>query len=260
MTQLCPVYPVIQAGARRRGRGDQPHGVRVGQNLLLEVLWETQTGRPPASWPAACTSPPRPWSAGHPDGHRRAGSASPTPRTPAWSGRTSPTRPGRVRQAIERDRDQPEQHITATLTSAEREHLRSALIKIIDQRPRPAPGRAQGRRLQGPGGGCSGGGRSGSRRRGRAAAGRGSVRRGRSQAAEPGPAAARDAAGTRGLVASRADTTAVIAAISSAVGRPRTPPTAIRRSPGLSVITGHLDLDAAEPVPIRVPQPLPGLL
>jgi hypothetical protein len=63
-----------------------------------------------------------------------------------------------VRRAVERERDELEQRMTATLTSAEREHLRSSLIKIIDQlggepaaadRPRasfpgPSPGADQG--------------------------------------------------------------------------------------------------------------------
>jgi hypothetical protein len=38
-----------------------------------------------------------------------------------------------VRHAVEQERDELEQRMTATLTSAEREHLRSALIKIIAQ-------------------------------------------------------------------------------------------------------------------------------
>jgi hypothetical protein len=49
-----------------------------------------------------------------------------------------------VRRAIEQERDELEQRMTATLTSAEREHLRSALIKIIaqladDPVPNPPP-------------------------------------------------------------------------------------------------------------------------
>ena len=50
-----------------------------------------------------------------------------------------------VRRAIEQERDELEQRMTATLTSAEREHLRSALTKIIDQlagdQARPSPRR-----------------------------------------------------------------------------------------------------------------------
>jgi DNA-binding MarR family transcriptional regulator len=38
-----------------------------------------------------------------------------------------------VRQAVEQERDELEHRMTATLTPAEREHLRSALIKIIAQ-------------------------------------------------------------------------------------------------------------------------------
>ncbi|HUY46566.1 MAG TPA: MarR family transcriptional regulator [Streptosporangiaceae bacterium] len=38
-----------------------------------------------------------------------------------------------VRSAIEQERDELEQRATATLTRAEREHLRSALVKIIAQ-------------------------------------------------------------------------------------------------------------------------------
>ena len=67
------------------------HGVRVGQNLLLEVLWETD-GLTPGELAARLqvATPTVVKSA-----NRACWSASRTRRTPAWSGCISPTGPGR---------------------------------------------------------------------------------------------------------------------------------------------------------------------
>ena len=57
-----------------------------------------------------------------------------------------------MRRAVEQERDDLERRMTATLTSAEREHLRSALIKIIAQLAGdPAPAQAPGPAFPGPG-------------------------------------------------------------------------------------------------------------
>ena len=119
------------------------HGVRVGQNLLLEVLWETD-GLTPGELAARCTWPRRPWSS-RPTGWppRACCCASPTRRMPAWSGCTLPTGPGPCARPSNGSAEELERRMTATLIPAEREHLRSALIKIIAQLSDP-PGPAGG--------------------------------------------------------------------------------------------------------------------
>ncbi len=123
------------------------HGVRVGQNLLLEVLWETDGLTPgelarrlQVATPTVVKSANRMAAAGllvrKPD------------RVDARLVRLYLTDQARaVRRAVEQERDDLERRMTATLTPAEREHLRSALIKIIaqlagDLAPAQAPGPA----------------------------------------------------------------------------------------------------------------------
>jgi MarR family transcriptional regulator for hemolysin len=109
------------------------HGVRVGQNLVLEVLWDTDgltpgdlANRLGVTVPTMVKSATRMEAAG-----------LLTRRRDDKDGRlvrlylTDHARS--VRGAIEDARSQLEQHVTATLTSAERRHVQSALTKIIKQ-------------------------------------------------------------------------------------------------------------------------------
>ncbi len=127
------------------------HGVRVGQNVLLEVLWETDgltpgelAARLHLATPTVVKSADRMAAAGL---LRRQ-------RDPA-DGRlvrlylTGQARA--VRRAVEQERDELERQMTATLTPAEREHLRSALIKIIAQLA-GSPGPAEPDGAAGPAG------------------------------------------------------------------------------------------------------------
>jgi MarR family transcriptional regulator, organic hydroperoxide resistance regulator len=109
------------------------HGVRVGQNLLLEVLWETDgltpgelAARLHVATPTVVKSANRMATAG-------LLVRKPDPADARLVRLYLTDRARSVRRAVERERDELEQRMTATLTSAEREHLRSSLIKIIDQ-------------------------------------------------------------------------------------------------------------------------------
>jgi MarR family transcriptional regulator, organic hydroperoxide resistance regulator len=109
------------------------HGVRVGQNLLLEVLWETDgltpgevAGRLHVATPTVVKSANRMVAAGLLIRKRDLADARLV--------RLYLTDRARgVRRAVEQERDELERRMTATLTPDEREHLRSALIKIIAQ-------------------------------------------------------------------------------------------------------------------------------
>jgi MarR family transcriptional regulator for hemolysin len=109
------------------------HGVRVGQNLVLEVLWETD-GLTPGELASqlGVTVPTMVKSA-----TRMEAAGLLIRRRDDKDGRlvrlylTEHARS--VRGAIEEARSQLEQHATATLTSAERKHVQSALTKIIKQ-------------------------------------------------------------------------------------------------------------------------------
>jgi MarR family transcriptional regulator for hemolysin len=132
------------------------HGVRVGQNLLLEVLWESDgltpgelAARLQVATPTVVKSANRMATAG-------LLLRKPDPADARLVRLYLTDRARAVRQAVERERDELEQRMTATLTPAERAHLRSALIKIIAQlSDSPGPAGAGG----GPSG--AGGGRSG---------------------------------------------------------------------------------------------------
>jgi MarR family transcriptional regulator, organic hydroperoxide resistance regulator len=109
------------------------HGVRVGQNLVLEVLWRTDGLTPGelagvlhVATPTVVKSANRMAAAGLV--RRR--------RDPADARLVRlylTDRARQVRAEIERERDELERRATATLTEAERAHLMSALRKIIDQ-------------------------------------------------------------------------------------------------------------------------------
>src|ERR1035438_799638 len=136
-----------RASKLMRGAVDEAmshHGVRVGQNLVLEVLWETDgltpgelADRLHVATPTMVKSANRMAAAGligrrrDPAGGLPAGRRAPGP---ARRPRIYLTERARlVRGAIEQERDELERRATATLTSAERTHLLSALTKIIAQ-------------------------------------------------------------------------------------------------------------------------------
>jgi MarR family transcriptional regulator, organic hydroperoxide resistance regulator len=134
MNDLLALF--TQAAKLLRGAADETmsrHGVRVGQHIVLTVLWE-QDGLTPGEIA------------------RRLGVATPTivntatrmeeadlvVRRPdpadARLVRLHLTARGRaVREPVREARAELERQATATLTAAEREHLRTALTKIIDQ-------------------------------------------------------------------------------------------------------------------------------
>jgi MarR family transcriptional regulator for hemolysin len=119
-----------------RGAVDEamsPHGVRVGQNLVLEVLWETDgltpgelADRLHVATPTVVKSATRMEAAGLLTRRRDA--------TDARLVRLHLTEHARsVRGAIEHERRALALRATATLTDEERRHLHSALTKIIQQ-------------------------------------------------------------------------------------------------------------------------------
>jgi MarR family transcriptional regulator for hemolysin len=126
------------------------YGVRIGQNLLLEVLWDGDgltpgelADRLHVATPTVVKSATRMETAGLVV-RRRDPSDARLVRLYLTDHARS------VRAAIEREREELAARATATLTSAEREHLHSALTKIIEQLA---------------GGGGTGAGRDGSVRR-----------------------------------------------------------------------------------------------
>ena len=146
-----------------RGAADEAmsrHGVRVGQNLVLEVLW-AEDGLTPGelasrlhiATPTVVKSANRMAAAGL---LRRA--ADPADARLVRLQLTDRARG--LQGVIEAERDALDRRATATLTSAEREHLRTALIKIIAQftddagTERPAAGAdvAGGAGVERPGG------------------------------------------------------------------------------------------------------------
>jgi len=119
-----------------RGAADEAmsrHGVRVGQNLVLEALW-AEDGLTPGelasrlhiATPTVVKSANRMAAAGL---LRRA--ADPADARLVRLQLTDRARG--LQGVIEAERDALARRATATLTSAEREHLRTALIKIIAQ-------------------------------------------------------------------------------------------------------------------------------
>jgi MarR family transcriptional regulator for hemolysin len=109
------------------------HGVRVGQHIVLSVLWEQDELTPgeiarrlQVATPTIVNTATRMEQAGlitrrpDPDDARLV--------------RLHLTPHGRaVRRSVRAARAELEQHATAALTPAERDHLRTALIKIIAQ-------------------------------------------------------------------------------------------------------------------------------
>lgn len=123
-----------RASKLMRGAADEAmsrHGVRVGQNLVLEALWETDGLTPGelaerlhVSTPTVVKSGTRMEATGlvarrRDEADRRLVRLYLTDR-----GRS-------VQAAVEAARDELERRATATLTEAERQHLISALRKIV---------------------------------------------------------------------------------------------------------------------------------
>lgn len=125
-----------RASKLMRGAADETmsrHGVRVGQNLVLEVLWETDgltpgelASRLHVATPTVVKSATRMATAGLVARRR-------DPADARLVRLYLTDRARMVRGAIEWERDDLERRATATLTSAERSHLLSALTKIIAQ-------------------------------------------------------------------------------------------------------------------------------
>ena len=134
MTDLLTLF--TQAAKLLREAADEAmsrHGVRVGQHIVLSVLWD-QDGLPPgeiarrlgAATPTIVNTATRMEEAGLVT--READPAD------ARLVRLHLTPRGlSAREPVRAARAALEQHATATLTPAERDHLRSALTKIIAQ-------------------------------------------------------------------------------------------------------------------------------
>jgi MarR family transcriptional regulator for hemolysin len=108
------------------------HGVRVGQNIILEVLWQ-QDGLTPGeiarrlhlSTPTVVNAATRMEDAGLLTRKRDSADARLV--------RLYLTRRARsVKNAVEQERSALEHRATSTLTELERRHLHTALAKIID--------------------------------------------------------------------------------------------------------------------------------
>ena len=134
MTDLLTLF--TQAGKLLREAADEAmsrHGVRVGQHIVLSVLWDADGLTPGeiarrlgAATPTIVNTATRMEEAGLVT--READPAD------ARLVRLHLTPRGlSAREPVRAARAALEQHATATLTPAERDHLRSALTKIIAQ-------------------------------------------------------------------------------------------------------------------------------
>ena len=131
-----------RASKLMRGAADEAmsrHGVRVGQNLVLEVLWKTDGLTPGelaqrlhVSTPTVVKSATRMESTGLVARRRDAADRRLVRLYLTDRGRS-------VQTDIEAARDDLGRRATATLTDAERRHLISALRKIIAAMADPAP-------------------------------------------------------------------------------------------------------------------------
>lgn len=109
------------------------HGVRVGQNLLLELLWDNDGLTPGGMARALGVSTPTVVKSA---ARMEAGGLITKRRDPhdARLVRLYLTDRGRaVREPVQRARLELEEHVTATLTAQERIHLGSALTKMYDR-------------------------------------------------------------------------------------------------------------------------------
>ncbi len=137
MTELLRLF--TRAGKLMRAAADEAmsrHGVRVGQNLILEVLWEADdltpgelAARLGVTTPTVVNTATRMEAAGlivrqRDPSDRRLVRLHLTPAARA------------AQRPIEQARQELADYATATLTPAERRHLDSALRKIITQMER----------------------------------------------------------------------------------------------------------------------------
>jgi MarR family transcriptional regulator for hemolysin len=148
MTELTALF--TRASKLWRGAADEAmsrHGVRIGQNLVLEVLWDTDGLTPGELAERLRVSTPTVVKSAN----RMVASGLITKGRDAADGRLVRLyltgRARSVQGAITTARADLERRATATLTDAERRHLLSALAKIVTQLedgrpppPRDAPG------------------------------------------------------------------------------------------------------------------------
>ncbi|MEV4760980.1 MarR family transcriptional regulator [Micromonospora sp. NPDC049559] len=134
MTELLRLF--TRAHKLLRAASDEAmsaHGVRIGQNLVLEVLWQTDgltpgelAGRLQVSTPTVVNTATRMEAAG----------LLVRRRDPADGRLVRLHLTDKAREAqgpVEAARRRLAEHATATLTEDERRHLRSALEKIIER-------------------------------------------------------------------------------------------------------------------------------
>ena len=132
MTELLRLF--TRAGKLMRAAADDAmsqHGVRVGQNLLLEVLWENDgltpgelAARLRVTTPTVVNAATRMESAGLVTRERDAADARLVRLYLTPKGKAA-------RQPVQDARAELEQRATAELTAAERKAVESALHKII---------------------------------------------------------------------------------------------------------------------------------
>ena len=132
MSELLRLF--TRAGKLMRAAADEamsPHGVRVGQNLLLEVLWSDDgltpgelAGRLRVTTPTVVNAATRMETAGLVTRRRDSSDARLV--------RLYLTEKGRAAQEpVQAARAELERRATAELTDSERKHVESALRKII---------------------------------------------------------------------------------------------------------------------------------
>ena len=134
MNEFLSIF--TRASKLMRDAADQAmrrHGVRVGQNLLLEVLWETDgltpgelADRLHIATPTVVKSATRMQASGLLTRRRDEHDARLVRLYLTDRGRS-------VRTAIETERDNLAQRATATLTDSERRALMRALAKIVEE-------------------------------------------------------------------------------------------------------------------------------
>jgi len=141
MSEVIALF--TRASKLLRGAADRavsPHGVRLGQNLVLEALWETDGLTPGevaqrlhVSTPAMVQAATRMEAAGLVT-RRRDDRDARLVRLYLTEHAHS------IRDAMQAERHRLEERVTARLTEAELRHLRSALTKIIEEFADDPPG------------------------------------------------------------------------------------------------------------------------
>ncbi|GAA0337061.1 MarR family transcriptional regulator [Actinoallomurus spadix] len=132
LTLLVRAHKLLQAAS---DEAMSRHGVRIGQNLILEALWETDgltpgevasRARLPITTPTIVNTATRMEAAGLLTRRR-------DPKDGRLVRLYLTDRARAAQQPIRESRRQLAEHATATLTDEERAHLRTALLKIIQQ-------------------------------------------------------------------------------------------------------------------------------